>query len=101
MGNLQEALKRNKHLENQNRGLLDALKRKNTQIAEQREQSAQALAEISDLTSAYIGAICLGAEGHEVKVKHTDVKAVLEQFDVEISLDKDGVTFVLVEKKAE
>lgn len=101
MGNLSDALKRNKHLENQNRGLLDALKRRNAQMAQQREQSAQALAEISDLTSAYIGAICLGAEGHVVKVKHTDVKAVLEQFNVQISLDDDGVAFELIDKKAE
>jgi hypothetical protein len=101
MGNLQEALKRNKHLENQNKGLLDALKRKNGQLEDYKAQSAQALAEISDLTASYIGAVCLNTDTKELKISHEDIKRVLAEFDVSVELGGDGITFKLVEKKRE
>lgn len=98
MGNLQEALKRNKHLENQNKGLLDALKRKNGQIEEYKVQSARAISEISELTASYIGALCLNTDAKELKISHDDIKRVLAEFDTEVSLDAIGVTFRLVAK---
>lgn len=101
MGNLQRALKENDHLKNQNRGLLDALKRKNTQLEGYKAESAQAISQISELTAAYIGAICLGREDREIKVLHTGIKRVLADFDVELELSDDGITFKLVEKSKE
>ena len=101
MGNLQKALKENEHLKNQNKGLLDALKRKNGQLEEYKEDSARALREISDMVSAYIGAICLGADEHKVRIEHADVSSVLANFDIEIETDEIGIIFRLVEKNKE
>lgn len=101
MGNLKDALRRNAHLENQNRGLIDALKRKNGQLAEYKEQSAQAIAQISEITAGYLGAVCLSNEAREIKILHDDIKRVLAEFDVEVQLGGDGITFKLVEKNAE
>lgn len=101
MGNLQDALKRNKHLENQNRGLLDALKRKNGQLESYKEDSAKALADISDMMAAYIGAVCLSNEDHTVRLEHADIKRVLGQYDVTIEADENGMVFKLVEKNNE
>ena len=98
MGNLKETLRRNQHLENQNRGLLDTLKRRNNQLNEVKAQSAKAVAQISTLTGAYIGAICLGEEMREVKISHEDVKRVLSEFDLTVVPDEQGITFTLAEK---
>jgi hypothetical protein len=98
MGNLKETLRRNQHLENQNKGLMDALKRRNNQLNEVKVQSAKAVDQISTLTGAYIGAICLGAETREVKISHEDVKRVLSEFDLTVVPDEQGITFTLVEK---
>ena len=98
MGNLQEALKRNKHLENQNKGLLDALKRKNSQLEEYKVQSAQAISEIADLAASYVGALCLNTDTKELKIAHEDIKRVLADFDLQVSLDESGVVFNLVAK---
>jgi hypothetical protein len=98
MGNLKETLKRNQHLENQNKGLMDALKRRNNQLNEVKAQSAKAVAQISTLTGAYIGAICLGEETREVKISHEDVKRVLAEFDLTVVPDEQGITFTLAEK---
>ena len=101
MGNLKETLRRNQHLENQNRGLLDTLKRRNNQLNEVKVQSERAIDQISSLTGAYIGAICLGAETREVKISHEDVKRVLAEFDLTVVPDQQGITFKLTEKKSE
>lgn len=101
MGNLKETLRRNQHLENQNRGLLDTLKRRNNQLNEVKAQSERAIDQISSLTGAYIGAICLGAEMREVKISHDDVKRVLAEFDLTVAPDEQGITFKLAEKKSE
>ena len=98
MGNLTRALKENERLKNQNTGLLEALKRKNGQLEGYKAESAKALKQISDMVSAYIGAICLEREDREIKVLHTDIKRVLADFDVELELGDDSITFKLVEK---
>ena len=98
MGNLQKTLKENEHLKNQNKGLLDALRRRNSQLEEYKSDSTKALAEISELTASYIGAMCLFTEGHEIKLLHADIKRVIAEFDVEIELSDDGIIFKLVKK---
>ena len=101
MGNLKETLRRNQHLENQNRGLLDTLKRRNNQLNEVKVQSDKAVNQIVKVSESYIGAICLGAETREVKISHEDVKRVLAEFDLTVVPDQQGITFKLTEKKSE
>ena len=99
MGNLKETLRRNQHLEAQNRGLLDTLKRRRAQAEAEKAQTAQALKQIESIYCSYIGALCLQSEARELKVLHADVKAVLEGYDVlVIETDEQGITFGLVEK---
>ena len=99
MGNLKKTLRRNQHLENQNRGLLDTLRRRRIQAEAKEAQTAQALSEIEQIYASYIGAVCLQSETRELKVLHADVKAVLEGYDVlVIATDDEGITFGLVEK---
>lgn len=99
MGNLTKALKENEHLKNQNRGLLDALKRKNGQLEEYKAQSAEALKQISEMMSAYIGALCLQNEEREIKIAHNDIKSVIEGFEVDVKTDEQGFIFTLIPKK--
>ena len=98
MGNLKETLKRNQHLENQNKGLMDTLKRRSNQLNEVKAQSAKAVDQILKVAESYIGAICLGAETREVKISHEDVKRVLSEFDLTVVPDEQGITFTLAEK---
>lgn len=99
MGNLKETLRRNQHLEAQNRGLLDTLKRRRAQADAKEAQTAEALKQIESIYCSYIGALCLQNEARELKVLHADVKAVLEGYDVlVIETDEQGITFGLVEK---
>lgn len=100
MGNLKETLKRNQHLENQNRGLLETLRRRRIQAEAKEAQTTEALKQIESIYSAYIGALCLQNETHEVKILHADVKTALEGYDVlAIANDDLGVTFGLKEKE--
>jgi hypothetical protein len=100
MGNLKETLKRNQHLESQNRGLLDAMRRRRIQAEAKEAQTTEALKQIESIYSSYIGALCLQNEMREVKILHANVKAVLEGYDVvAIGNDDQGVTFGLKEKE--
>lgn len=101
MGNLTKALKENEHLKNQNRGLLDALKRKNSQLEGYRAESAEAIRQISEMTAAYVGALCLQNEAREIKLSHKDIKRVVENYDVEIETYEQGFIFKLVPKSLE
>lgn len=98
MGNLTRALKENERLKNQNTGLLEALKRKNGQLEGYKAESAEALKQISDMVSAYIGAICLRNEDMVVKISHDEIKRAAAEFDLLIEADETGFSFRLVEK---
>ena len=101
MGNLTRALKENERLKNQNTGLLEALKRKNGQLEGYKEDSAKALREISEMVSAYIGAICLQNEDMVVKISHDEIKRAVGEFDLLIEADETGFSFRLVGKAKE
>lgn len=99
MGNLKETLRRNQHLENQNRGLLETLRRRRIQAKAKEAQTTEALKQIESIYSAYIGALCLQNEAHEVKILHSDIKRALVEYDVYvIATDDEGITFGLREK---
>jgi hypothetical protein len=99
MGNLQKLLKENEHLKNQNKGLLDTLRRRRVQAEAKDAQTAEALKQIEDIYCSYIGAFCLQNESHEVKISHADVKTVLDSYDVlVIETDDEGITFGLQDK---
>ena len=99
MGNLKDTLRRNQHLEAQNRGLLDTLKRRRAQAEAKEAQTAAALSEIEQIYASYIGALCLQNEAHEVKILHSDIKRALVEYDVcVIATDDEGITFGLREK---
>ena len=99
MGNLKDTLRRNQHLEAQNRGLLDTLKRRRAQAEAKEAQTAAALSEIEQIYASYIGALCLQTEAREIKIAHADVKRALENYDVLVmEIDEQGITFGLREK---
>ena len=99
MGNLKETLKRNQHLENQNRSLLDTLRRRRIQAEAKQAQTTEALKQIESIYCSYIGALCLQNETHEVKISHADIKRALVEYDVYvIATDDEGITFGLQEK---
>ena len=97
MGNITHLKKQNQHLQNQNTGLMQAIKRVRDASRVQAAESAEAIRQLTEITAAYIGAICL-ASGNDVQIKHEDIKRVLEGYDVLVENGEQGVTFSIVEK---
>lgn len=98
MGNLKDLIKQNKHLKSQNEVILGALKRKNAALKAETEKSDAAVKELSTLTAAYIGALCL-TTGESVQIRHDAIKKVLAEYDVMVSADEQGMTFSITEKE--
>ena len=99
MGNITTLRRENDHLKNQNTGLMQAMKRVRSAMTAQAAESAEAIRELSSITAAYIGAICLES-GKAVEIKHEDIKRVLEGYDVLVESGEQEIRFSIV-KKAE
>jgi hypothetical protein len=97
MGNLKDLIKQNKHLKSQNEVILGALKRKNAALKAETEKSDAAVKELSTLTAAYIGALCL-TTGESVQIRHDLIKKVLEEYNVIVTTSETGFTFSIEEK---
>ena len=98
MGNLKDLIKENKHLKRQNESLLASLRYKSATIREEHERTDAAVKELSTLTAAYIGALCLTA-GEDVQIRHEAIRRVLDEYDVILSTDEQGITFSITEKE--
>lgn len=97
MGNIKDLIKENKHLKSQNEVILGALKRKNAALKAETEKSDAAVKELSTLTAAYIGALCLTA-GESVQIRHDLIKKVIQEYNVIVTTSETGVTFSIEEK---
>ena len=97
MGNITTLRRENEHLKNQNTGLMQAIKRVRDASQAQAAESAEAIRQLTEITAAYIGAICL-ATGNSVEIKHEDIKRVLEGYDVLVENGEQGIVFSIAEK---
>lgn len=97
MGNLKDLIKENKHLKRQNESLLASLRYKSATLREELERTDAAVKELSTLTAAYIGALCLTA-GEDVQIRHDLIKKVIEEYNVIVTTSETGFTFSIEEK---
>lgn len=97
MGNLKDLIKENKHLKSQNEAIRGALQRKRDELKAQNDNAVAAIRELTELTSAYIGAVCLSA-GESVEIRHDLIKKVLEEYNVIVTTSETGFTFSIEEK---
>ena len=97
MGNLKDLIKENKHLKRQNESIRGALQRKRDELKAQNDNAVAAIRELTELTSAYIGAVCLSA-GESVEIRHDLIKKVLEEYNVIVTTSETGFTFSIEEK---
>jgi hypothetical protein len=97
MGNLTNLIKENNHLKHQNEAIRAALKRKRDELKAQNDNAIAAIRELTELTSAYIGAICLSA-GESVEIRHDLIKKVIEEYNVIVTTSETGFTFSIEEK---
>lgn len=97
MGNLTNLIKENKHLKHQNEAMRGALRRKRDELEAKHDNAVAAIRELTELTSAYIGAICLSA-GESVEIRHDLIKKVIEEYNVVVTTSETGFTFSIEEK---
>ena len=97
MGNLKDLIKENKHLKRQNEAIRGALQHKRGELKAQNDNAVAAIRELTELTSAYIGAVCLSA-GESVEIRHDLIKKVLEEYNVIVVTSETGFTFSIEEK---
>ena len=97
MGNITTLRRENEHLKNQNTGLMQAMKRVRSAMTAQAAESAEAIRELSSITAAYIGALCLSA-GESVEIRHDLIKKVLEEYNVLVENGEQEIRFSIVEK---
>ena len=97
MGNLKDLIKENKHLKRQNEAIRGALQRKRDELKAQNDNAVAAIRELTELTSAYVGAVCLSA-GESVEIRHDLIKKVLEEYNVIVVTSETGFTFSIEEK---
>ena len=97
MGNLTNLIKENNHLKRQNEAIRGALLRRRDELKAQNDNAVAAIRELTELTSAYIGAICLSA-GESVEIRHDLIKKVLEEYNVVVTRTETGFTFSIEEK---
>jgi hypothetical protein len=97
MGNLTNLIKENNHLKRQNETIRAALRRKRDELKAQNDNAVAAIRELTELTSAYIGAVCLSA-GESVEIRHDLIKKVIEEYNVIVTTSETGFTFSIEEK---
>lgn len=98
MGNLKDLRRECEHLKRQNAALIASRSRSRAELVRNKEETAEALSEISKMLQAYLGAICLHADGQHLRIRHEDIKHVINNYSIEIESDGEGFTVRLCDK---
>lgn len=99
MGNITKLLKENEHLKRQNKAQQTALQKARRELERIKNDEDAAVAQLTQLIYSYIGAIAL--RDGQVFISSEDIKKVISEYDMELSIEEDGYTFKLVPKRKE
>lgn len=96
MGNLTKALKENEHLKRQNQVLRESVIKVRRELEQRKNDGDAAVDQLTQLIYSYIGAIAL--RDGQIFIASEDIKKVINEYDMELSIEEDGYTFKLVPK---
>lgn len=99
MGNITKLLKENEHLKRQNKAQQTALQKVRRELERIKNDEDAAVAQLTQLIYSYIGAIAL--RDGQVFISSEDIKKVISEYDMELSVEENGYIFKLVPKRKE